>query len=951
MALISDLRTVPQGMTWKSWATARPSNPRADLTGEDQAQVPVASAVLELPSTGPRLAGTDPGYAELILHVDLPTSDLAPGLPDWRHRFVEALVVPGELARLLQDLGLAVPSEPPAQVGVLLHAGQAITEIVSPGNIPVLPAYFPQTVKEFTGFAVAAPDGKTAEETAGQMVLDLSERDLHLNGSQAEMSGQMVPVADSADATAGPIRAGSPKAVPSQPVRLLPRPRFLAGRKELLADVDRLLTGVAMGGPHVVVLCGLGGAGKTSVALEYAYRHLAGSGLVWQFVAEEPTALTAGFGELAAELGVRDLLSAGDPIAQVHGVLAARTGDWILLFDNAPGPAALQHVLPPLGRGQVIVTSQNPHWPGRQVLPVPELGQETAADFLQFRKSSADWGAAMELAAELGGLPLALEQAAAYMQATGRDIAGCLTLFRKRCIDLLKRGEPAGYEKQVATTWTLAFDQLEQTAPVAIGLLRLLACCAPEQIPLRLLLKPLPRSADSLPADLEPILADPVAADDAVAALRRFSLISPPHDGMVSVHRLVQAVTLGGLADGQASAWREAAQHLIEAAIPADPREPDAWPDFAVMLSHAKAALNAESEGMGRIASYLGYRGNYPAATELYKEVIEARIEVLGAERPETLTARANLAYWTGHAGDAAGARDQYAALLPVRERVSGPEHRETLTARANLARWTGEAGDAVGARDQYAALLPIQEEVFGPDDPATLTARANLAGWTGDAGDPVGARDQIAALLPIRERVSGPDDPETLAARHHLAYWTGKAGDATAARDQFAALLADRERVLDTKHPDTLLTRANLASWTGQAGDPAGARDQYAALLPIRTKILGPQHPRTLTTRGSLADWTGEAGDAAGARDQYAALLATMEQAFGPEDPRTLTTRSNLARWTGEAGDAAAARDGFEALLQIADRVLGHEHSLTRAARTNLAAWTAKAADSSGLA
>jgi hypothetical protein len=76
--------------------------------------------------------------------------------------------------------------------------------------------------------------------------------------------------------------------------------------------------------------------------------------------------------------------------------------------------------------------------------------------------------------------------------------------------------------------------------------------------------------------------------------------------------------------------------------------------------------------------------------------VLDARVRVWGPEHPDTLTARANLAYWTGEAGDAAGARDQFAALLPVRERVLGPEHRDTLTARGNLAYWTGQAGDAV---------------------------------------------------------------------------------------------------------------------------------------------------------------------------------------------------------------------------------------------------------------
>ena len=112
--------------------------------------------------------------------------------------------MPGELVRFLQDLGLALPGEPPAQVGVLLRGRHSLTEIVSPGNIPVLPASSAQIVSEFIGLAIAVPDGRTAEETAGQMVLDLSERDLHLNGTQAEMSGEVAPVADPAAVPSGP---------------------------------------------------------------------------------------------------------------------------------------------------------------------------------------------------------------------------------------------------------------------------------------------------------------------------------------------------------------------------------------------------------------------------------------------------------------------------------------------------------------------------------------------------------------------------------------------------------------------------------------------------------------------------------------------------------------------------------------------------------------------------
>ena len=168
----------------------------------------------------------------------------------------------------------------------------------------------------------------------------------------------------------------------------------------------------------------------------------------------------------------------------------------------------------------------------------------TAAAFLVSRTGQAGQdAAARELAAELGGLPLALEQAAAYMQASGRSIGGYLELFRQRSLDLLGRGEAAGYGKQVTTTWALAFDQIQQGAPGAAGLLRLLACCAPEAIPLGSLLQPRPELAEQFGTEvarvLEPLLSDPLAADDAVAVLRRYSLISAPQDGAVSVHRLV----------------------------------------------------------------------------------------------------------------------------------------------------------------------------------------------------------------------------------------------------------------------------------------------------------------------------------------------------------------------------------------------------------------------------
>ena len=615
--------------------------------------------------------------------------------------------------------------------------------------------------------------------------------------------------------------------------------------------------------PGSWALYGLGGAGKSNVAVEYAHRHLAEVGLAWQFSAEDPAVLKAEFGELAAQLSDRDLFHARDPVAVVHGVLAAYPRGWLLVFDNAPDPESVQRFLPPAGRGRVLITTQSAVWPRGQAVEVPVLDTVVAAGFLVNRTGDGDQRAAEELAGELDGLPLALEQAAAYSQATGTTLAGYLSVFRDRRADLLARGQAAEHPADVAATLGLALSRLEEQAPAAAGLLRLLAFLAPEPVPLTLLLQPRPGLAEQFGREtaslLAPLLEDPLATSDAIAALRRYSLVSPLAEGVVSVHRLVQAVTAHQMPAELAAEWRQAAAALIEAALPGNPEQPQARPEFAALLPHALTALTADRPGADRIISYLAYSGSYAVAVAVQHRVLDIRDQMLGPEHPGTLVARAHLARWTGLAGDAPAARDQCADLTSQIERVFGLEHMNTLTARVYLIEWTGQAGDAAAARDQYIELLPVIERVFGPEHPETLTAQANLARWTAQAGDTAAARDQYIELLPVIERVFGPEHPETLTAQANLAYLTG-ATDAAQARDQYAALVLVRERVLGAEHPDTLKARVNLAAFTGVAGDAAAARDQYAELLPVIERVFGPEHPQSRGARANLAYWTRQA-------------------------------------------------------------------------------------------
>ena len=598
----------------------------------------------------------------------------------------------------------------------------------------------------------------------------------------------------------------------SKPVRLAPRLMFLAGREELLADLHTRLTGGDAPWPRVGVLHGLGGTGKTSLAVEYAHRRLAEVGLAWQFAVEDPAALTADFSILQAQLGIRD---PSDAVASVHSALASFSAEWLLIFDNVSDRSAIEAFLPPAGRGRVLITSQNELWPFRQGIDVPVLKTDVAADFLMKRTSDTSHQSARLLAELLGGLPLALEQAAAYIHATDDNLAGYLSLFRRRRSDVLARGNPTGYDKTIATTWRLAFERLQQASPEAVGLLRLVSFCAPEAIPLRLLLAPRAEVADrvsqSVAPVLMPLLEDELVARDAVAALRQYSLATPAGEGLVSVHRLVQAVTLDQMSKDLASQWRRAVAVTIESALPVNSKLPSNWPAFAALLPHAQAVLAPHAVGLTRIADYLGRSGSYLAARDLYQRVADAQTTELGTEATETLASLNGLARWTGQTGNAAGARDMLAQLLPVEERVLGPEHPLTLETRSSIARWTGQAGDPPLARDLFVALLLTEERVLGPEDPETLDTRSAVARWTGEAGNATTARDLFAKALPIEERVLGHD------------------------------------------HPQTLDTRSCIARWTGHAGNPGGARDQLTALMPQIVRVLGPEHPRPWLTKTTL--------------------------------------------------------------------------------------------------
>jgi tetratricopeptide (TPR) repeat protein len=575
-----------------------------------------------------------------------------------------------------------------------------------------------------------------------------------------------------------------------------------------------------------VALTGLGGVGKSQLAVEYAYRRWADFDLVWWVRAEQPTSLLADYAALAAQPRLAADLGLAPDTPQETAMAAARAWlehqqRWLLVLDNAVEPAALVGLLPRSGNGQVVITSRTGiGWEQLATpLPVEVLAPADAAGFLLTRTNQSGppaEAAATTLAGTLGGLPLALEQASAFITASGTiTLASYAELFATQARELLRRGQPVGYQHTVATTWSLALDTLQQTAPAAVGLLTLAAFLAPDDLPQPLLTT----HAEELPGPLA--TADPLTLADAVAALRRYSLVRVVADGLF-VHRLVQAVVRGALDAETERVWAAGAIRLLHAGFPHDSSVAGNWPECQRLLPHVLAVadyaqrLEVESQAwlglLKRAGMYLWRRGRYRQALKVDELTLAASQRMLGDDHPVTLTSMYNLADTYRHLSRLEEARQLHQQTLAARRRVLGPDDPHTLASMNNLAETYRHLSRLEEARQLHQQTLAARQRVLGPDDADTLKSMDNLAEARHDIGDLQGARELHEQTLAARRRVLGDDHPDTLRSMNNLGMTLANLGDLHGARDLLEQAVTGRRRVLGDDHPDTLGSMNNLA-------------------------------------------------------------------------------------------------------------------------------------------
>ena len=401
-------------------------------------------------------------------------------------------------------------------------------------------------------------------------------------------------------------------------------PKF-AGQEALLAELEAAFGAKAdTASAQVVALYGLAGSGKTQLAIKYAHRHVANFDVVWWVRCQEPATLAGDYAGLASELGLPEAGVAEHmvAVAAVRRWLEHSVQRWLLVFDDADDPEQLVDYLPRIGAGHILITSQSPAWGGvARPVHVNGLPLDEAVSFLLQRRwldepaAPEERTAAETLAREFDGLPLALDQAAAFTEETGTSLTAYLRMFRSNHAALLAEGaSPTGeYSATVLTTWELAFRRIEDEQGVA-DFLALCAFLAPEAIPRDVLTA----HANLLPEPLARTLSNPIAESRAIGALRRYSLVHVVDDRTFGVYRLVQAVTRYRLPTTRQRSWARHGVHLLSAAFPKNPQNEQTWPEAARLVAHAVAVTDH--------ASALGVRDEVAVQlVDVVRQYLEAR--------------------------------------------------------------------------------------------------------------------------------------------------------------------------------------------------------------------------------------------------------------------------------------------------------------------------------------
>jgi tetratricopeptide (TPR) repeat protein len=783
-------------------------------------------------------------------------------------------------------------------------------------------------------------------------------------------------------------RAPFPASFP--PVWMLPFARnpFFTGREDVLEQLRTHLqtTGTAaIGQPQAIT--GLGGIGKTQIAVEYAYRHRHDYQAVLWCLAESQEALTAGFVAIARALSLLEYQEQDQTITVQAVIKWLQTHQqWLLILDNVEDLQLLPPFLPSLNEGHIVLTTRAFATTSlARRIEVKEL-DDTPGAVLLLRRAGivpADRGledasleeqmVACALSKELGGLPLALDQAGAYTEETQCGLTNYQQRYQKQRAQLLaRRGGVSDHPEPVATTWAISFEKVKQKSRLAAQMLQFCAFLAPDAIPEELVVQALISIAPSsgqanngwLEGEGSPLngllnlLHDEKQEetsteelswkiDDAVAVLRAYSLIQrKTHEKMLSVHGLVQAVVRDGMQKWEYEVWTTCLVCALEALFPS--AEFHTWELCARYLPQALACAEWMTQVdqrypvgdslLYRTGNYLLQRAQYQEAEPLLKRALAICERQLGKKHRDTGAILNTL----GALYDAQG---RYEEAEPLLKRALAICERKSEASHPNVASCLNNLAGVYKKQDRYLEAEPlleraraICEQQLGKEHPGTATSLHNLAGLYKEQGRYLEAEPLLEQAVAISEQQLGKEHPDTarsLLDLGRLYYEQGKYAEAKPLLERARAIC---EQQLGKEHPDTARSLSNLATFYYWQGKYAEAESLYEDALAICEQHLGKEHSETATHQSNLARLYKDQGRYVEAEPLWKHALAVREQHFGREHPATMECLDDLARLYYTQGRYAEAEPFLKCSVAVSERALGRDHPRSQVRHRNYA-------------
>jgi tetratricopeptide (TPR) repeat protein len=732
---------------------------------------------------------------------------------------------------------------------------------------------------------------------------------------------------------------------------LPPRNRHFTGRESMLVQLhDRL-----MGGPTAVLpeaLHGKGGVGKSQLAAEYVYRHMADYDLIWWIPAERPAQIGSSLVELAQRLELNAGNEANTAVPALKAALAAGRPDrWLLVFDNADAPEDVQEYFPTglhgprTSAGRILVTSRNNAWGAHSTtLEVDVFERDESRSLLLRRAEGLAEVDAERLADTLGDLPLAVEQAANWIAVTGMPAAEYLDLLDRKRAELAAEFPELGYELPVAAAWRIALDRLETINRAALQLLNVCSFLAPDPISWDLFANV---RARSIAPDLDSMLRDRTRLRRAIRLIDRFGLAKVDETrGTLQLHRLVQTVVASRLETDAQGKLRHGAHLVLASNDPNDWSSTKTWPTYADLYPHiiGSRAFDCDEAWVRQLvineAKYLWKWGAHDSSRDLAGRTYEAWREKFGDEDVETTIEIARWLAWMNFVvGQFGESRDLNDRIYQVFRRLRGDDDEDTLVALGEVAGDLRVEGDFTGALDLAERVHRQLVEAFGEDDPTVLKAAHNVGVSLRLTGEYRQALDLDEATWRRKIRTFGAEDDSTLKTMISVNIDRWELGDYSGARRAQEEVVATYRRTIqDDSNPSVLFAIRMLAVATRKAGDHDTARVHSEDVSRQYTSRYGHDYPATMDAALNLSIDRRQTGDLNAAYELGTQTYRRYRHTLGENHPHTLSAAANLAvtlRLRGDVDDAyrlnRQALAGFEARL-------GATHPAALLCATNLA-------------